>query len=352
MAVGAFFEGSARLALSHAPFFDRVAGHDDASWRHRWLRRRSAARAIYYGHDAFHPTRGWTLRPSVTGAVIPPGKPLNSNARGLRGRADHPFAKPAGRQRILVFGDSFTFGEDVGDDEAWPARLQQLLPGVDVLNFGVHGYAHDQMLLYLQDEGTRYAADLVILGFVYDDLERNLLGFRDYAKPRYAFDSGRLTLLGPPLPTPDETLAREPWRSKFSDLLTMLQARRAARRGDAGERMQALGAALLDEFRATVERMGARPAFAYLPVHGEIVKADMAMTRREQFFFRWCRERAVQSMYLRPYFLRHVRAGTPLKSDGHWGPFEHQVAAEGIAAYVREKRLLRDLAEGGGQGHP
>ena len=52
-----------------------------------------------------------------------------------------------------MLGDSFTFGEDVGDDETYSHHLEQLLPGTEVINLGVHGYGHDQMLIYLREEG-------------------------------------------------------------------------------------------------------------------------------------------------------------------------------------------------------
>jgi hypothetical protein len=57
--------------------------------------------------------------------------------------------------------------------------------GTEVLNLGVHGYGHDQMLLYLREEGLRYRPDVVLLGFVQIDMPRNQLSFRDYAKPRF-----------------------------------------------------------------------------------------------------------------------------------------------------------------------
>jgi hypothetical protein len=67
---------------------------------------------------------------------------------------------------------SFTFGQEVGDDETWSCFLQNLLPGSEVINFGVQAYGHDQMLLYLQEEGIKYHPDIVILGFVSMDMRR------------------------------------------------------------------------------------------------------------------------------------------------------------------------------------
>ena len=48
--------------------------------------------------------------------------------------------------------------------------FQELLPQAEVINFGVHGYGHDQMLIFFKEEGVKYKPDVVILGFVYQDL--------------------------------------------------------------------------------------------------------------------------------------------------------------------------------------
>jgi hypothetical protein len=125
----------------------------------------------------------------------------------------HDAAAKAGRADLLLEEKS-----QVGDDQTWSYYLQNLLPGSEVLNFGVHGYGQDQMLLYLKEEGIKYHTDIVILGFVALDMDRNLVSFRDYAKPRFVLDGARLVLTNTPIPTIDEVLAR----SKFADLLAML----------------------------------------------------------------------------------------------------------------------------------
>jgi hypothetical protein len=337
----AFFEGASRLALRSDAFFRRVAGDDDATWRLRWARRHAKQGALYYSFDAWSPTRGWALRPGLRDVPAFGGKRLNSNSKGIRGRREYAYAKPPGVVRVLVLGDSFTFGEDVGDDETYSHYLERSLPGVEVLNMGVHGYGHDQMLLYFQEEGVRYRPDAVVLGFLPDDMERNLLSFRDYAKPRFVLEGGALRLTGSPVPAPDAMLRAEPWRSRLFDVLTMLRERHRARSGAKREEMRRLTLAILDELRRAIEAAGARPAYAYLPAYGEITRMDPGMTERERFFFSYCRRRNIQSIYLAPFFRARVREGVELKGYGHWGPTEHRVAAEGIRAYLLEKGVIR-----------
>ncbi len=342
LAVFTFFEAAARVALGNEAFFKRVAGEDDASWRLRFARRQRGETRIYYSFDLHHPTRGWTLRPGLSGVDVFRGKKLSSNSRGLRGARERAYEKPPGVVRILAFGDSFTFGEDVSDDETWAHQLEELLPGSEVLNFGIHGYGHDQMLLYLLEEGVKYHPDVVILGFLSDDMERNLLSFRDYAKPRFVLQGERLAgVVGPPIPLPDDMLAREPWRSKFVDLFTMLGAKVRARSGRRDAEIKRVTVAILDQMALTIRAAGAVPAFAYLPVYGEISKPDATMTSRERFFFSYCRQRGIQSMYLQRFFLDRQKSGVDLKTYGHWGPEEHRTAAEGVRAYLVEKGLVR-----------
>ena len=340
MAVALFLEGTARAVLSSDDFFRRVAGNDESSWRLKWIKRQKSGRRIYYAFDDYHPTRGWALCPGLRDVPAFGGKTLSSNSRGLRGTREYAREKTPGVARIVVLGDSFTFGEDVGDGEAWPRRLEEILPGTEVLNLGVHGYGHDQMLLYLKEEGLKYHPDVVVVGFLPDDMERNVLAFRDYAKPLFVLKGGQLALTNVPVPSPDEVLAREPYRLKFLDLLSMLRGDYRHRSGHDQDAMRAITLPLLDEMNAAITGAGARAAFAYLPVYGEIDKPEPGMTGRERFFFSHWRQRGIQSMYLRPFFLERLRRGEELKTYGHWGPLEHQIVAEGVKAYLVEKGLL------------
>src|SRR6516164_467780 len=193
LGVLAFFEATARGVLWSDWGFRRYVGTntDDTAWRLSFVRRHSQE-SIYDKFDIYHPTRGWAVRPGLSRITVFNNKTLSSNSRGLRGSSEYPYEKPLGTLRILTFGDSFTFGDEVSDNETWSYYLEKLLPGSEIINFGVHGYGHDQMLLYLWEEGIKYHPDLVILGFLSMDMRRNMLSFRDYAKPRFVLDGRHL----------------------------------------------------------------------------------------------------------------------------------------------------------------
>jgi hypothetical protein len=77
------------------------------------------------GHVVLYDEKlGWRNPPNLIGRTFE--HPLRINANGLRGRA-HGFAKPSGTERVLVLGDSYTWGFDVGDGEVFSEILEQRL---------------------------------------------------------------------------------------------------------------------------------------------------------------------------------------------------------------------------------
>jgi lysophospholipase L1-like esterase len=128
------------------------------------------------------PRLGWRCRPNLRARVVGPSLEcpvfrysFATNRRGLRD-ADHPYERTEGTIRIACLGDSFAWGWGVDDGEAFPDRLEALLsPSVEVVSLGVPGYSTDQELLHFLEEGRRYRPDLVLLAYVLNDAEGNLL---------------------------------------------------------------------------------------------------------------------------------------------------------------------------------
>jgi hypothetical protein len=337
-----FFEGTSRVFLRE--FLSRLDERDSLFWRVHWIRQSGRRERLYYPIDIHHPVRGWAVKPDVRDVpVFGAAGTVSSNSQGARGRREYAVPKPPGVTRVLVFGDSFTFGDEVGDDETYVARLEGLLPGVEVINLGVHGYGHDQMLLYLQEVGARYQPDLVLLGFVQLDMRRNLLAFRDFAKPRFVLVEDHLVLQNVPVPTPETVRARDVFHSRFLDLWNLLAER--WERGKQATREQQLTGAILEEFRRTAVAVGAVPLFVYLPIEDEIGDPSVPAIEEEVFFTRWARKHNVRWLDLRPSFLAQVKTGVQFKRVGHWGPLEHATAAEAIRADLLEQRLISG-------GHP
>jgi len=72
--------------------------------------------------------------------------------------------------RILVMGDSFTYGWGVRDEDSYPAKLQKLLGDkYEVINFGVPSYEIDLVYIRLLEQGFALEPDVIIYGVYLND---------------------------------------------------------------------------------------------------------------------------------------------------------------------------------------
>ena len=252
---------------------------------------------------------GWTFRPNATRQEFE----FTINSAGLRSQREYSQRPPPDTLRIALFGDSFTAGADVNDDETWVHQLEMKLnqAGIraEALNFGVGGYGMDQAFLRWQKAGQGYAPDMVIFGFQPENLDRNVNIFRQmyctscmpFSKPRFVLTAGGgLELLNSPTMPPEqiadvfESLESHPlveheyhysprWWS-FSRLATFLHVALTPRDnyGPASERGM-LGQAIVDAFATDVKESGAAFFVLYLPRRIEVQRLHDGAPRPYQF---------------------------------------------------------------------
>lgn len=104
--------------------------------------------------------------------------------------------------QISCYGDSFTFGRQVNDNETWEYYLSQLVQS-DVKNFGVGNYGIDQALLRLKREFPKNRTNFVIMGVVPDTISRIVSVWKHYYeygntfgfKPRFKIEKNDLVLI-------------------------------------------------------------------------------------------------------------------------------------------------------------
>ena len=102
----------------------------------------------------FHPQMGWDQKEGIFHR--PPYSPQGSEIvyTHLSGgfRQSHPQQDGIlnERPKLVMIGGSYTHGTAITDDETFSWKLQHMLPGVEVLNYGVGGYGTLQSLLKLQ----------------------------------------------------------------------------------------------------------------------------------------------------------------------------------------------------------
>ncbi|MEM1449294.1 MAG: GDSL-type esterase/lipase family protein [Planctomycetota bacterium] len=166
----------------------------------------------------FDPDLGWVHRPGSGqhGAVM-----AMINERGGRGPA--PAGKDANALAVVCYGESFTFGSEVPDADCWPSILDASGADVAVWNLGVGGYGTDQAVLRFRATIDDFEPDVVLFGFMTENIARNVNRYRTVlypnstmpiVKPRFILRDGELELV--PIPF---RLRSEVYRAVLDDAL-------------------------------------------------------------------------------------------------------------------------------------
>jgi hypothetical protein len=160
----------------------------------------AAGAANLPGLAAYDPDLGWVMKPGLTNGSY------RTNSVGMRSTREFSIDRVRGTPRILLVGDSYTFGSRVKDEETFSWILEQdFLSGWEVLNLAVPGYGPDQALLMFEKVGVEYRPDIVVFGFYVRSFSRLFSDFRSYAKPCFVLvDGNELDLRGVPVISPDD----------------------------------------------------------------------------------------------------------------------------------------------------
>jgi lysophospholipase L1-like esterase len=132
------------------------------------------------------PLLGYELKPSFRRA----GEAVETNSRGLRD-PERVTPKPAGVRRVALLGDSVAMGLYLESGaQTIAGRLEARLAAdrVEVMNFGVKGYATQAEVRYFETRGAGLGTDLALVLFLRND-HRNFNGdvAQGFAYPRPAW---------------------------------------------------------------------------------------------------------------------------------------------------------------------
>jgi lysophospholipase L1-like esterase len=367
----------------------------------RLLVRRQAARPFTTRGSIvrYHPTLGWDKPPGASAWLHRSeySVKLEVNSRGLRG-PDRPYAKPAGVVRTLLLGDSFTEGYAVAEERSVRAMLEQRLNAArcgrhEVVNGGTIGYSTDQEYLFYLAEGRRYAPDVVVALFCWNDLHFNTTG--EQGKPYFELQHGELSLRNSPVPSPPEgTWLRSPeprqpslaaWRGSMA--LRLLSQRTETGNPDLHALLARLGlvepargkqpvpkdlwpietghepevalmwdvtTALFRAMKRAVEADSARLVLFYIPERAELSDREWELSlqkyqgarktwRRGRIFERLAqlsRELGIPLVDPRPAMAKAQAGWRPAyyPEDGHWNEVGHALAAEELARFLIAER--------------
>lgn len=309
-------------------------GATSEEWRRLWIERhQNKGVDIYHGYNRYDPRLGWALKPDLQAYKVGDYPAVTTNSQGWRADRDFPVAKPENTTRIVAVGDSLTFGEGVANQDTWPAQLEIQLDQSEVFNLAIGGYGTDQQLLVLEEAGLAYAPDIVIVGFFVEDVMRNGLAFRDYAKPRFVLEDGRLRLTNMPIPTFAEILGEDteakPWSYLAYFVGSRLRGRFTALDDLANnEDLLMLSKALLTRMQASAHGAGAKLLVVAMPSPRWPKDTELALAS-------WAPEIGYAFMNLRKSLIagQAEHKKSMLLDQVHMGPLGNLVAA--IA--VREK---------------
>jgi hypothetical protein len=153
--------------------FSRIAG----------LKVRNIDRATFIGFTRFDELLGYVPREGFSGVINAPGwvnGKVTIRSDGFRSNGPEP---PLLAANVLVVGDSFTFGDQVSDNETWPACLERKL-GRGVDNGGVNGFGTAQAVRRASLKLAEKRYTTLVLSIFASDFERDRLSYRaGFPKP-------------------------------------------------------------------------------------------------------------------------------------------------------------------------
>lgn len=143
---------------------------------------------------------GWFPRASSTNTFTGSRTiSVTHNSRGFRDIEHARTDKPG----VVIIGDSFVWGYDVGQSERFTDILRARIPSWDIYNLGVSGYSTDQEYLLLKQQFNYYKPRLVFLVFCTmnddEDNTANSIGSGAYYKPYFEVYDQKLILNGFPV---------------------------------------------------------------------------------------------------------------------------------------------------------
>lgn len=280
----------------------------------------------------FDPTLGWALKEGQYKAF---DAPVTVSSQELRATRLYAIPKPAGVVRVLLIGDSFTFGDEAGDEDTFPSRLQAALPEVEVINGGVFGYAHDQMWIWLRDRGMALQPDVVLLGFVECEINRAAAPGFIWMKPSFVLVDG--ALVGPTeVPTPDELLREHRFGLRALDVVRMWQERLTPLPAP-----EPLVEALIGKIAETAHDGGAR----FGMVAGPSSVHEPVPLGANDLFRQVCASADATCFDARPAFAQAEERGARMFHMVHWSKEGNQLMADTVSSAIRGTSLWTAVAD-------
>ncbi len=256
------------------------------------------------------------------------------NNYGFRG-PDLEIDKTPGTMRVMVLGDSFTFGEGVKLEHTFCHRLEKILnqhsdQPVEVLNIATSAWGTDDEINYFDQAGIAFEPDLVLLVYVFNDA--------DYAGGLDLWENFRTTY--------------ENRYLKFSYLVSYFYA--TVKRQIYGQRYidELLAGALTEQDKwaesldylsvgkRLADNIGSRFAVVAFPFMYEL-NEQHPFRPLQEMLSQYCADNGIVELDLLEAF--HGESYTELwvhPSDQHPNEQGHRIAADAMAEFILKEDLL------------
>lgn len=282
-------------------------------------------------YTRYDPLLGWSTQPGrIVEQAYGPGAHVRINSLGFRGEEIDPVARE-GRVRMVCTGDSFTFGQGVGNGQDWCHGLSRLNESLEPVNMGLPGYGVDQAYLWYMRGGLPLNPDVLVFAFVHGDFTRMLTAVRGGAgKPILRISEGQLEVDNVPVPRLRHTIGRAIERAELRLVRLGLGLRRRLandRKPNAVEAVRPVASLMLERLRDVNERRGIATILVFLPTEVELRKSSDMLEMVESV----ATDLRLNLVDLTPALRRlpaHEAAGMFLEDDGHYSVKGNRWVAE------------------------
>ena len=153
---------------------------------------------------AFNKDIGHSYVPNLNARLLDDhgGYFIKTNSQGFR--SDKEFSKKKSGRRILFFGDSNTAADGVCNQDRYSDLIGKYFQA-EVFNFAISGTGTDQQYLIWEKYAKEVEADLIVIGVLVENIERNKVAYRETisnltkdktltAKPFFKIENQKLIL--------------------------------------------------------------------------------------------------------------------------------------------------------------
>lgn len=313
------------------------------------------------------------------------------NSLGLRNE-EFEVKKPKDTFRILMLGDSYTFGIGVELEETFAKQLEKTLverhpeKNIQIINAGVSSYSPIIHYLFLMNQGLKYDPDLVILNYDISDVQDDY----KYSKIAEFDETGKPLKVNPievqfyyreikkgiasKIPLLEKSELHQFIMERVYQLLGKRDVphyyevaqviagdieydRDLPMRENAGDWREHFerSAGYLELIHELLKEKGIGFAIASYPYGTLISEKEWKIGRRLRGFDAkvyetplfayleaFCAEQGIPFLNMTPAFLATEEFPLYYPYDGHFTPAGHAIAGRALAGFVEEKKLLRE----------